>query len=512
MQFQSREGSDIVLLVCLFSAFGWARSESGRYQHLYVVFTNDIHGGLAASEGFWLNRDFPPPIGNSPAAVTVIRELRQQAAEKGYGFLYFDTGDIFSGTPIGDFSRGEAVIDFLNYAGCDLHVPGNHDFDQGLDLFLELKRRARAPFVCANIVKEGTDSLWPEMIADTVFERAGIRVGVFGLLTHYMKRSANERSFGGLDVIKHYDAAQQAIERLRKKGVDIIIAATHIGFSHDRNLADSIPGIDVIVGGHSHTGLRYPEEFKRYHTICGQTYGRLTSIGWLDLTIDMTTRKIAGYDGGLIELSADEVVSDTGELRRVAEWREKTEAGMDVVIGRSRRLLTRGGDESPMNNLMTDAMRERFGADIAIHSGVRGVFKEGDITYRDVYNTDPFNNTAVTMVMTGQQLWDVLEVGVNGHHAPFQISGARLVYDPTKPAGARLISVEIGGAPLQKDREYRVVTNNYLAEGVGEFVVFTRGREIEDTYVPLREILADYVKKHSPVDARIEGRVRIGKK
>ncbi|MEO0108453.1 MAG: bifunctional UDP-sugar hydrolase/5'-nucleotidase [candidate division WOR-3 bacterium] len=524
----------------LIGTIAWGRTEA---PHLYVVFTNDIHGGLAPSEGFWLNADFPPPIGNAAAAMTVIREKRAQARAKGYGFLFFDLGDMFSGTPIGEFSRGRAVVEFLNRCSCDVQVPGNHDFDLGETTFVNLTREARAPFVCANIVLESTDSHWPVVLPDTIFAwepgakpleprqnrystrvsgsgsgppgqspgfpGAGIKVGVFGLLTHYMKGNSSEASFGGLDVERHYVAAEREVRSLRARGADIVIAATHIGFSHDRNLADSVPGMDVIIGGHSHTGLREPVEFGRYHTICTQTYGRLTSVGFLDLEIEPETRKIAGYRGELIELSSDEILSDTSVQRFVAEWQSRAEAGFDRVVGQARRRLTRGNDESPMGNLMADALREACQADIAVTSGARGILPQGDVTWRDIYATDPFGNTAVTMTMTGQQVRAMLEVGVNGHHALFQVSGIRLVYDPALPIGHRILSVEVNGQSLDSLQEYRVATNSYLAAGAGEYGVFTVARDIEDTYTELRTILADYVGRHSPVDARIEGRIRI---
>jgi 5'-nucleotidase len=498
----------LLLLLALVRLFANTDYPGERYRHIYIVHTNDIHGSLVPSEGFWLNRDFPPPVGNAPAAVTVIQGLREQARQKGYGFLYVDLGDMYSGTPLGEFTKGQAVIDFLNYAGCDLHVPGNHDFDLGKDVFLDLVKRAKSPFLCANIVKQGTDSLWNALPADTIIELAGVRVGFFGLLTHYMKGSASEASFGGLDVIKHYVAAEREVAALRARGADIIVAATHIGYSHDRNVADSIPGIDVIVGGHSHTGLRDPVEFPRYHTVTTQTYGKLTSVGLIDLKIDMVNRKLAGYDGEIFELSADEVEPDTAMSRMVEEWRTQAETGFDKVIGSAKRRITRSGtDESAMGNLLTDAMREAYNGDVALHVGVRGELAQGELTYRDAYNSEPFGNTIVTMTMTGKQLWDVLEVSVNGHHAIFQVSGVRMKYDPRHAIGKRLLSVEIGGKPLELEREYRVVTSSYLAAGVGEYGVFTQGKEIEDTYTTIRDVLASYIKQHTPIDARIEGRI-----
>lgn len=479
-----------------------------RYHHVYIAFTNDMHGSLVPSEGFWLNPDFPPPVGNGPAATTVIRELRAEAASKGYGFLYVDLGDMFSGTPLGEFTKGQALIDFLNYNGCALHVPGNHDFDLGESLFVQLVRRSQTPFLCANIVKQGTDSLWPVMMPDTIIELAGVKLGFFGLLTHYMKLSSSEQSFGGLDVIKHYTAAHREIEKLRARGADVIIALTHIGYSHDRNLADSIPGIDVIIGGHSHTGLNEMVETPRYHTAIAQTYGRLSTVGLVDLTFDMATRRLSGYNGNLIELSGDEIDPDTTMSRMVETWRAQAETGFDKVIGSARHRITRAGpDESAMGDLLTDAMRAAFQGDVAMHVGVRGELPPGEITYRDAYNSEPFGNTVVTMTMTGKQLWDALEVSVNGHHAIFQVSGLRMLYNPAQPIGKRLVSVQVGDKPLEPDREYKVVTSSYLAAGSGDYGVFTVARDIEDSYTTIRDVLADYIRQNSPIDARVEGRI-----
>jgi 2',3'-cyclic-nucleotide 2'-phosphodiesterase (5'-nucleotidase family) len=498
----------VLLGVGLLTQARSAQYETERYHHLYIAFTNDMHGSLVPSEGFWMNPDFPPPVGNGPAATTVISELRAEAAKKGYGFLYVDLGDMFSGTPLGEFTKGQALIDFLNYNGCDLHVPGNHDFDLGESLFVELVKRSRSPFLCANIVKQGTDSLWPVMMPDTIIELSGVKLGFFGLLTHYMKMSASEQSFGGLDVVKHYTAAQREIEKLHARGADVIIALTHIGYSHDRNVADSIPGIDVIIGGHSHTGLNQMVETPRYHTAIAQTYGRLSTVGLVDLTFDMATRRLSAYNGDLIELSGDEIDPDTTMSRMVEEWRVQAEAGFDRVIGTARRKITRSGpDESAMGNLITDAMREAYQGDVALHVGVRGELPQGELTYRDAYKSEPFGNTVVTMTMTGKQLQDVLEMSVNGHHAIFQVSGIKMTYDPRQPIGKRLLSAEIGGKAIEPEREYRVIASSYLAAGVGEYGVFTQGKDIEDTYTTIRDVLAAYIAKHSPIDTRIGGRI-----
>jgi len=314
----------------------------------------------------------------------------------------------------------------------------------------------------------------------------------------------------GFDIIKHYDAVRKYLPEMRAKGVDIIIGLTHIGHSHDQRLADSVPGIDVIIGAHSHTGIEPPLEMPRYHTIIQQAYSKLTTVGLLDLTIDMRTKKIAGYKGTLFDLQTEAFLLNKEFLSKVKEWQRIAEKDFDKVVGYSKKELTRAGmAECPAGNLITDALREHFNAHIAVHNsgGIRANIPAGDVTFRDIYKVDIFGNTAVTMKMTGKQVLEMLEVSVNGHHAIFQVSGLKMIYDKAKPIGSRILSVMIGEEPLDSLRSYKVVTNSYLAAGFGEYGIFQKGTDIEDSYLPLRDIIAEYIQKHSPVDAKVEGRI-----
>lgn len=495
----------VFFILCAIFCFLYAIPEE-----VWILHVNDIHGSLAPSEAFWMNPDFPPPIGNAPAAITVIEEIRAQAKKKNIPVLAFDLGDWFQGTPIGNFTYGKAVIDFLNYIQIDATTIGNHDFDFGLDTLKSLIRMLNAPVLCANFVKKGTDSIPDFLMPDTIIERDGLKIGLFGLVTHYLAGMVSSEIMAQYDVLKSYVGAAKSISTLKSKGADIIIALTHIGYSHDKRLADSVPGIDVIIGGHSHTGVEPPEEMPRYHTIICQAYSRLTSVGLLKLKIDKTTKRIAGYTGELVDLYGEEIPLNQEYLARLQNWQKDAEKGFDEVIGISKRDMTRAGmEECTMGNFITDAIREYFNADIAVHNsgGIRANIAQGEITYRDVYKVDAFGNTAVTMTMTGQQVWEMLEISINGHHAIFQVSGLKMVYDRQALPGKRLISVQIGGQPIDLNKNYKVVTNSFLAAGGGEYGIFKQPTDAEDSYIPLRDIMADYIKKHSPLDYKIEGRI-----
>ncbi|MEO0114826.1 MAG: bifunctional UDP-sugar hydrolase/5'-nucleotidase [candidate division WOR-3 bacterium] len=500
---------NLVIKLSLFIFF-FIRSLSAQYQHLYIIHTNDIHGALLPSEAFWLNQDFPPPLGNAASAVTLINELREQAKKNGFPYLLLDAGDIFKGTPIGDFTKGEAIVDYFNYMKYDAIAVGNHDFDFGISTLKEIIEKSNMPWLCSNLINEET-KMTPDFFKPyVIFERGGLRIGVFGLISHYLTGMVSADILKGFTILKHYDAVRQVISEMREKGVDIIIGLTHIGYSHDQRLADSVFGIDVIIGGHSHTGVEPPFETPRYHTIIQQAYSKLTTVGLLDLTIDMRTKKIAGYDGELFDLQAEAVLMNKEFANRVKHWQAIAEKDFDQIIGYSKKELTRAGMvECPVGNLITDALREHFNADIAVHNsgGIRANIPAGEITYRDIYKVDIFGNTAVTMNLTGKQVLEMLEVSVNGHHAIFQVSGLKMTYDKTKPIGSRVLSVMIGDKPLDTTRTYKIVTNSYLAAGFGEYGVFQKGEDIEDSYLPLRDIIVEYIKKHSPVDAKVEGRI-----
>lgn len=480
-------------------------------EHIYILYTNDIEGSLLPSTAWWINPYFPAPLGNAAAAATFIKEKRNRADSTGYGFLLLDTGDMFVGSPIGEFSKGKAVVDYFNYCGYDLLSPGNHDYDMGIEVFKEFVKGVNAQFICSNIIYDDTKINVDYLKPYTIIELGELKIGVFGLLTEYMKGMTTPERFKNHTVLPEIETAKRFVDTLKSKGVDLIFAMTGIGLRHDKQLAENVPGIDVIFGSHSSTALESPYEDSINHTIICQNYSHLTSIGFLDLAIDKENKKIINYDGELIDLLTDEIEPDTVLLKILDNWENITKKGFNEVIGYAKNDLTRAGfEESTMGNLITDAMREYFSADIAIHNsgGIRANISKGEITYRDCYNVDALSNTAVLMKMTGEQILKVLEVGVNGHHAIFQVSGIKFKYSSRKPINERILEVKFeNGAYLNKDAEYLIVTNSFLAAGGGDYVVFKEGKEIKETFTYLRNIIADYIKKHSPVSKNIEGRI-----
>jgi 2',3'-cyclic-nucleotide 2'-phosphodiesterase (5'-nucleotidase family) len=479
-------------------------------QHLRIVHTNDIHGALMPSTAFWMNRDYPPPLANAPGALLLIGELRAEAEAKGWGFLLLDGGDVFKGTPIGDFTRGQVVLDYFRRAGYDAVAVGNHDFDFGWEVLRELAEGSGLPWFATNLFVAGADTVPAWLRPSLVLERGGIKVGLLGLLTKYVRGMVSDSAFGPHEVVPYENVTRAAIADLRRQGADIIVALNHVGYSHDRRLADSLVGIDAIIGSHSHSGIEPAYEAPASHTIIQQAYSKLSTVGVLDLAVDRETRRVVGYESRLIDLQGEAVPMDLEYLAWLDSARARAEEGFDEVIGENRRELTRGGQaESPAGNFITDAMRAYARADIAVHNsaGIRATLPAGPIRYRDVYQVDIFGNTVVVGNYTGAQVREMLEVSVNGHHAIFQVSGLRMTYSPRAPIGQRVKAVTVGGEPLDPEKVYRVATNSFLASGTGEYGIFTRGTDIEDSYMPLRDVMVAHIRANSPLDVRIEGRI-----
>ena len=262
------------------------------------------------------------------------------------------------------------------------------------------------PWFATNLKVAGADTQPPWLRSSVLFERGGIKIGVFGLITKYLRGMVTDSLLGAA---RHPALRRAGARRNRRDcGGRARISSSglnHVGYNHDRYLSDSVPGIDVIIGAHSHTGLRPPFESPRNHTI--SPAGLLQAeLGRVCSTFPSTPRRARS--------SATRAGWSTCRARRYP-WTFRTwpnsnrpravaEIGYDEVLGVSKRELTRGGAaETPAGNLITDAMREYFKADLAFHNsaGIRANIPAGAVTYRDVYQVDIFGNTAVTGMFTG---------------------------------------------------------------------------------------------------------------
>lgn len=508
---------------------------------LNLFYTNDIHGGIIEQSAEFLNPEFPPELGGGASAVAIMKRARQQIEERGDAMLLLDAGDIFQGTLVGTLSKGEVVVQWMNMAGYDAIAPGNHDFDKGVDNLKKLVAESNFPWVCCNVVNKETGKIWEPFKPYLIKEVHGVRIGFTGVVTvgtEYMEFPENIK---GIHFIPEIPALNKMVPFLRdSEKVDIVIVMAHTGLPYDpkegyqklqqttlsevlkRGYANSmeiahfVPGIDILMSGHIHKGYPEPWEDPVTHTLCFQNYGNGGNLGWVKIMIDRKTRSVMGYrtpadQNTLLLLQEDEFWPDSSVAAYLRSQQKIYEKGFTEVIGTTQTALTRAGvGESPMYDLVTDAMRERVNADFAFtnYGGIRADIKVGPITRRDIFKVLPFGNQLVEFKASGRFLKQIIEEKIKGNRRGMAISGGKIVYNKNLPDGHRVVKFLINGEPLQADKIYRVVTTDYLMEGnSGLAILKTVPPEmIGYTGILTREAVIEYVKKHSPLHITLSGR------
>ena len=525
------------LLLVLFSAYSGTPDEKLR---LSVFFTNDLHGGITPQKAEFLNPEFPPILGGGASAARLIKKAQEKAALEGNSVLIIDAGDIFQGTLVGTRSEGESIVKYMNRIGYDAVVPGNHDFDLGKDNLIELIKNSKFPWVSCNIYDLETRKRWQWVKPWVIKEMDGLKIGITGATTRGTEYMSFPENIRGLEFRSEILNLQQTVDELREQNVDLVVAMVHTGLPYDARegyrdlqkvtrdsvlnvgyanameIAHFVRGIDLLLGGHLHKGYNEPWEDPRNHTICIQNYGNGGNLGWINLYVDMANHSIASYDypadnSTLLLLQEDEFWPDSTVLNFVKSQQKIYEKGFGEVIGKSQIALSRSSiGESPMNNLITDAMRERVSADFAFTNfgGIRSDLKVGAITKEDVFKVLPFGNQIATLMVDGVFLKKIIEKKVHGGSRGLAISGAEITINKTLPDGGRVVKIEIDGKLLDPNKKYRIATTDYLMEGnSGLYMLKDVPREnIAFTGILLREAVIEYIQKHSPIRPEMDGR------
>jgi len=503
-----------------------------------LIHTNDVHGGIDPQGAAFMDEEFPPMLGGGASLARLVDDLRTKAASEGGGVLLIDSGDIWQGTPVGNYRGGEVVVEFMNRAGYDLWVPGNHEFDAGLENAFKLINAADFPVLGANFVNKTTGEIPAPLVPYVIKEVAGVRIGIIGVITEETEFYAAGQSLGDYDLVAVKPVVEKYIAEIGPQ-VDLIFVVGHLGLPYDvesayremvetgteqrirwgmngMELIHHVPGIDLFIGGHIHVGYERGWEDPVTHTLALQTFGRGTGVGVYTIEVDPGTRKIVGYklpeaDGSIVTLYEDEYWPEPEIAAFLTEKIDSAEVGMDVPIGQAVTDLTRiGVGESILGNLVTDAMREAVDADVAFTNlgGIRANIPAGVITPREVFGAIPFENRIVYYEMSGSYLRHVLEWRVKGMRQGAYVSGVKIVYSRALPDFNRVTLLEVGGKPWDPDSTYRVATTDFIASGnIGlEFLADFNPERVRTTDVLVKTAVVDYIRQHSPLDRRIEGR------
>jgi 5'-nucleotidase / UDP-sugar diphosphatase len=474
-----------------------AGTVSARVFPLDILHTNDVHGGIVDRDASFLNPDFPPGIGGGAWLATYVDSVRAEVSAVGGFCLLLDAGDIYQGTPTGNHDLGESVIDWMNRIGYDAMTPGNHDFDDGVANALRLAGLADFPVLSCNIV-EAAGGATPEPLEPWVLmDFGGVSVAIIGLSTPDTYGLVDPARLEGYLFTSELEAVLGSVGDARDAGADIVILLSHLGqpsepdryvdavldslesgrsytreFSlNNAEISTLVPGIDLIVSGHTHYGLRQPWVNPVTSTIVVQGYANGTGVGHLRLLLDSEAECVVGWEcprgEEIVNLLHDEFWPDPASLASIEGFRRIAEAGMDRVIGEAMEEIPRGTAEHPLGRLIADAMLGQTGADVALmnRGGVRASIPRGMITPRIVYEAVPFEEDLYLVELTGAQLRQVLETGMQGRRRDMEPAGFTAVRNQALPDMSKIESLLVDGEDVDSAAVYTLVTTGYLAEG-----------------------------------------------
>jgi len=474
------------------------------YTPLTIVHTNDTHSRIEA--GKYAGMGFAK-------IATKVKQLR----EKNPNVLVVDAGDTFHGQTIASIVKGESIVKVMNAIGYDAMAPGNHDFNYGQERLVELEGITDFPILAANVIKEdGKPLLKPYIIKEV----GGLKVGIFGLATPDTTYMTHPKNVEGLTFNDPIAVAKEMIKELEDKA-DIIVALTHLGLDESSSVtsvkvAEEVKGIDIMVDGHSHTTL--PEGKKVNDTLIVQTGEYDKNLGIVDLVYE--DGKIKSVAASLLtKEEAAELAEDEAVVAVVADIKAENEKVTSVVVGKTdihldgERADVRTG-ETNLGNLIASAMLKLTEADIAFTNGggIRASIETGEITKGEVITVLPFGNYVVVKEMKGSDIWAALEHGIDSYPeakgAFPHVAGMTFEFDPSKEAGSRLVKVMVGEKPLDPEKTYKFVTNDFLAAGGDGYKMFADDKILGE-YPGLDEVLIEHIQKYGTEDAKVEGRAKV---
>ena len=491
-----------------------------------IYHTTDVHGWYSARPARW-NKDNPArAIGGFPALAALLVKEKNP-------YILLDGGDMFQGTPEGALTKGMASVTLMNQLGYRAAVVGNHDYDYSEDNLKVLISSAAFPFLGANVSYKADAKPASYLKPYVIIEKDGEKIAVLGIAGKHTATSTLPSN------VKHLAFGDEAAEtakwigEIKRQKPDAIVVLAHVGISDDLALktvdvstltlkaaphstlalARAAKGINLVFGAHNHTGLLKGYYDKESGVWLGESGTELAYVTKADLTFDDKTGKLSGIKVALLPLWTDETGEDPLVLKTIAGYSAAVEREMGKVLGRADTDLGFGADglDSDIGNWLCDATRAQAGTELAFQNtaGIRAEIKRGEIKLRDLYQVMPFDNTIVTLRMTGSQIKSLMTYNLHdGSRSAMQISGLTVEFKKGTDGKVTDIRLKKDGREIKPDEEFFVATNNYLAFGGSGGREFTKGKDIKDTMVNVRDAMAQYLAASPVAKAPARGRIK----
>lgn len=466
-------------------------------------------------------------FGGSARLVTAVADARARAENS----ILVDGGDQFQGSLFYTYYKGKVAAEFMNKLGYNAMTVGNHEFDDGPEVLRGFIDSVDFPVLMSNADIHDEELLTDRIKKSTVIEVGGEKIGLIGLTPI----DTDELASPGPNVTfsDPVPAVQAEVDKLTGEGVNKIIVLSHSGYGVDQRVAQETTGVDVIVGGHSNTYLSnvsdkaagpYPTVVNGVQIVQAYAYGKF--LGELNVTFDDDGKVIEAAGEPLIMDNA--VTEDQAALDRIAELAVPLDEIRNKVVASAAEAIE--GDRSicrvqecQMGNLVADAMLARVadqGVQIAIANsgGLRASIDPGDVTMGEVLTVLPFQNTLSTFEISGQGVIDALENGVSqveevkGRFP--QVAGLSFTWDPSvAPNEGRVSEVMIaegdGFIPIDPNKTYLVVTNNYVRNGGDGYKMFEGDDKNAYDFGPdLADVTAEYLAENAPYQPYVDGRIK----
>lgn len=527
----------IALLV--YSLAGTAATAPARVQ-VVILSTTDLHGNIYPID-YYTNK----PEGRGLAKLaTAIKQARKDNPN----LLLLDSGDTIQGTPL-EYVHNKKnntppdpmmlVMSALKY---DAMAVGNHEYNFGLKVLEKARREANFPWLSSNTYRTGTGETFYDPYI--IKEVSGVRVGILGLTTPGIPNWENPQNYSGLEFRETVSEAKKWVPILRQKErVDLVVISMHMGIEEDLRtgelnpssvpnenaavrIAREVPGIDVILMGHTHREV--PSLF-----INGVLLAQANYWGKHLARVDVYLEKLEGKDAGWRvaakssrTIAMDDQIKPDEEILALARpYDEETQSWLGRVIGESPAELTAQGarfQDSAILDLIQRVQLDAGKADVSMTAlfNAQARIPRGPVTVRDIAGLYIYENTLVTIEVTGQQLKDALEHSAK-YFLPFVpgkrpsdlvddkipsynfdiAEGVTYDLDITKPVGDRIQNLRFKGKPLEPTQKLRLVTNNYRVNGGGGYSMYKGAPVVYKSSEEIRELIIDWVERNKKIPA-----------
>ena len=505
-------------------------AETASNDEIIILFTSDIHCGVKSGFGM---------VG--------LAQIKEMFKQNGYNVLLVDDGDAIQGDALGTLTKGQAIIDLMNAVHYDVAIPGNHEFDYGMDEFLALTKKAEFPYISCNFNKQGELLLEPYVIK----EAAGKKIGFIGVTTPNTLTSSTPKSF--MDEKGNYiygfmqdkngdlliNTIQENVDKVRAEGADYVILMGHMGNKETdepynfQTIIERTTGVDAFLDGHSHDTDQVTMNNKDGEPVVRSGCGtKMEGIGYLHISPKQET-----INGGLISWYNAESVPElfglhnemSEPVKEVYDALEETlkvkvgETPFDLVIYDPEERTDKGDPvrivrkrETNLSDLVSDSIRGETGAEIALINGggIRDNIEAGDITYGDIMRIQPYSNQICISEITGQQILDCLEWGARNYpeECPGLMHPSGLTYEidaSVEPnisvdteglfvsvdGEYRVKNVKVDGKPLDLKQKYRVAGADFILKYKGDgFTMFSEEDVVLDQIKLDNQTTIDYLK------------------